>query len=718
MTIKYPYLIDTDFLKKFDQITIKEQFVKISVLTFQEKIIREIQGEVTTGSISVDGNSSVRRTANLTLVAPEADNDLTDINHILSLNKKIRLEIGFTNTTNQYKEYKILWFPLGTYVIINASLSSGTSGTTISLQLKDKMCLLNGECGGVIPAPTVFHEYDTINEKGELVTSQPTIEQIIRELVNHYGGEQLGRIIISGIDTKVKKVVKWLGDIPLYIRENQSTNMVTYTTEGTQDDLSFNMGEDIGFIYSNFTYPSELIGDAGSTVTDILDQIKETLGNYEYFYDLDGNFVFQEIPNFLNTKQSTSIIRQLEQSAENYVVDATKGRTVYRFNNRNIITSYTNNPQYNMIKNDFIVWGKRKNSDGKEFPIRYHLAIDEKPAINNLYFVLLYDDDTDGLQKVIIPTYYKSSEDAPEKRIDNNFICFVDRIENKLVIRTWEKDGITKQQLDKKYTPCFVYTNDWRTELFFQGIMAENNGTDSNYYYTELKNEWTKIYKINAKQVDESVLLKENINEKKEHLFPNIQYIAVDGDDNFNYSNLNVYIGSFREDVLNKPTNIDFFLDFIDSGADISKISIPNIGRRSKILNDDKINCIFESDIPDYVLIEKGQGKETQESRIECLKKGQPYVQVDSQIYDAIGQGGHLNSAYVAIQDLLYQHTGYNESISISCVPIYYLEPNTRIYVKDKFSGISGEYTITSFNLPLDISGTMSISANRIIDRV
>nr|DAE09686.1 MAG TPA: Neugrin [Myoviridae sp. ctjhW4] len=33
---------------------------------------------------------------------------------------------------------------------------------------------------------------------------------------------------------------------------------------------------------------------AGDTVTSALDKIKQVLGNYEYFYDLDGNFIFQE----------------------------------------------------------------------------------------------------------------------------------------------------------------------------------------------------------------------------------------------------------------------------------------------------------------------------------------------------------------------------------------------------------------------------------------
>jgi hypothetical protein len=54
------------------------------------------------------------------------------------------MEIGYVNTTDEYKNYDILWFPMGVYIIINSSLSFDNSGITISLELKDKMCLLNG----------------------------------------------------------------------------------------------------------------------------------------------------------------------------------------------------------------------------------------------------------------------------------------------------------------------------------------------------------------------------------------------------------------------------------------------------------------------------------------------------------------------------------------------------------------------------------------------
>jgi len=40
MSHNFPYLNDSSFLKKFDKIKLKEQFVKLIVLTFDEKPIQ------------------------------------------------------------------------------------------------------------------------------------------------------------------------------------------------------------------------------------------------------------------------------------------------------------------------------------------------------------------------------------------------------------------------------------------------------------------------------------------------------------------------------------------------------------------------------------------------------------------------------------------------------------------------------------------------------
>jgi hypothetical protein len=169
--------------------------------------------------------------------------------------------------------------------------------------------------------------------------------------------------------------------------------------------------------------------------------------------------------------------------------------------------------------------------------------------------------------------------------------------------------------------------------------------------------------------------------------------------------------------VLKTPSDIDYFLDFIDSSAEISKFSISNIGRRSEVINSNDINCIFEPEIPDCVVIEKGQS-DTEEKRNECIQKGQNYVQVDSSIFSMLSTGGSSNSAYNKVREMLYEYTSYNNSITIQAVPVFHLEPNTRVGVNDLDSGISGDYMISTISIPLDISGTMSISATKALERL
>lgn len=675
----YEYLTDSNFLKNVNQMHIKEQYAKITILNWNEEPIQEIQGIVTGGSLNIDGKSSMRRTCNLSVfVAEDTNTNVTDIDHLFSLNKKMYLEIGYLNITNEYKKYKMLWFPQGLYVMINPSLSHSTDGTNISLTLKDKMCLLNGECGGVIPASTRFDEYETLDENGEWVIEKPRIAQIIRECVNHFGGEQLSKILISDIDDRIKMVMKWLGNTPLYLigSGNARTFSTNYEDIGGQTYQTFKYGEDVGFIYTDFTYPGELIGDAGSTVCTILDAIKNTLGNYEYFYDVDGNFIFREIKNFLNTSQAKVEIDKLKSG--DYIIDQSKGKSVYTFDDSVLISSFANNPQFNMIKNDFIVWGTRENANGNTVPIRYHLAIDNKPQIGEIYDVFFYVDPDDNLEKAKVPIKYRNF--AELKRNDGAAGVFY-MTEDDKKIYVWA-DG-EYVLVDIGFTK--VQATDWRSVLYLQGVQSEPLGTDSNYYYTELINEWPKLYNLKSK----NSIINENI----------------------------VYTGDFYKEVIKTPSDIDYFLDFIDSGAEISKFSISNIGRRSQIITDSKVNCVFEPDIPDFILIEKGK-EDTDTKRKECEAKGQNYAQVDSSIFNLLTTGGSKNSAYNYVRELLYQYTSYNESISIQSVPIYYLEPNTRITVQDKESNIFGDYMISNISIPLDINSTMSISATRALERI
>ena len=86
-------LLDDEFLKELYRHREKEIFAKVIALTLNNDPIEEIQGQVTGGSINLDGASSVRRTCNLTLVAKNLD-----INqYYWGLKNRFRLYIGLRN---------------------------------------------------------------------------------------------------------------------------------------------------------------------------------------------------------------------------------------------------------------------------------------------------------------------------------------------------------------------------------------------------------------------------------------------------------------------------------------------------------------------------------------------------------------------------------------------------------------------------------------------
>ena len=692
MKRNYPYWNDKEFLYTIDTLQVSDEYVRVTALTWEDEPLEEIQGLITDGSLTINGDSAMRRAINFG--AAFQDNSfaqITDVNNIFSINKRIYVEKGIKNTTGQYEDWPIIWQPLGEYIIINCSVSHDAGNVSVSVQAQDKMCLLNGTCGGTIPASTQLDSYDTLDENGDWIISKPTVEQIIREVVNHFGGEQISRIIINDIDSKIKAVMRWLGDTPVYYVQTQDGPILTTTTPEnptTQDTYTY--GDDVGYIYTDYIYNKELIATPGETVTSILDKLVQYLGgNYEYFYDIWGNFVFQEKKNYVNISHVTVEIDNLKN--DDYKYDMLSGKRAFDFSNLPIFTSFSNNPQYNNIKNDYVVWGTRKTAAGIKLPIRYHLAIDQKPKTGNIYQVLFYTDPDDGIRKAIAPVEYTSVSNFPLQGAAGVYYQDLSATPGPdIYVWTWvnhtpsEDSKYEYVKIDaEEYGFKSVKTTDWRSELYLQGVMAEPLGLKSNFYYTELANEWPKIYDLDA-----------------------------------TYDNVNQYwTGAFKQEYLDDPRTLDYFLDFIDESATVGKFSVNNIGRRSIVENKDDFNCVFENIIPDYVLIEARQ-PDTDAKREECIARNQAYIQVDPNIFKGLGLGGVFNSCFNEVKMLLYERTGYNESIQMNGLPIYHLEPNIRIGAKDISSDIYGDYMLKSMTIPLRAGNTMSISALRVTEKL
>ena len=701
----YEYLEDQEFLKKLDVENMLTKMIKISVLDFKtEQTIAIIEGKATGGNINLNGNSAMRRVLSLSIAADPKGiekqgsqeyilySNINEVNNIISINKKIKVEIGFNNILaleGYYNNYDIIWIPLGTYTIKTASVSTNNSGTNISLTLSDKTATLNGDVGGTIPAATVFSETEIYSADASTRTVEKLlIKDIIKYLVVDFGGENVENIIIDDIPDYAKKVVKWIGKDNLYLYN--INGKLEFTTEKKKDtdgiteiepNKTFSYGMDCGFTVEPFYYPGKLECNIGETVSAMLDKIKNVLGNYEWFYDVWGRFHFQEKKNYINNAHATSIV-DLEEKG--YLSFANLEKTTYTFDasNQKLISSISSSPQYQNVKNDFVVWGSRTTASGVKKPIRYHLAFDTKPTPSTEPRLAIVYTDYKNTQQIII---LKDSDYQFGPGEDKKKYYLIKDI-NKYKIAHWDEEN----QLVRVFSDwelCYLLPSDWRTELYFQGLENSNKTFAKNSYAAELAAEWPKLYDV-----------KKNI----------IRTKVLDG------IALPVYNGDYKDEI--SPYEYEYFLDFVGEkeggSVNLYQFNVDNMGRRTKAVNENSVNCIFNSDAPGYIIVH-ADGDVSDDYAADL---GYEIIQVNDEIYSNLAAGGGDNSAYDKIKELLIQNTHYNEAITLSTLPIYHLEPNTRIHIENTELGINGDYIINSVSLPLGF-GTSNISCTKCIEK-
>ena len=635
----FEYLNDMDFLVALDKLHLRIQYAKIILLTFDEKPIKEIQGSITAGTLNVNGSSAIRRTVNLTMLASFENSNIEDIENEISINKKVKILVGYKNPLKSYAHYgDIIWFPCGMFVLSQATINRTTSGWSITINGKDKMCLLDGSAGGTLPASTTFHERMIMLDNGDYEIQQPTIFQIIQEAVNHWGGETIENIVITDIEETVKMLVRYMGDSPVYFSDNYES--LSFNSQKDYPHM-ISYGQDAGYKDTPFTYPGELILGAGDTVVTLLDKIVSVLGNYEYFYDVNGKFIFQQIKNYLNTGSPLTELNEVD-----YVKSYDNAKFLYSLTDLDTTTAITRNPRYDNVKNDFYVWGTRKTSNDIEVDIRYHLAIDTKPIIDlaDQYMYEIKDEKTN----LIIRYEFRSKDNTVPPVVAGCKVTLV---------------GI----------PC----QEWREELYRLALNAQvTNSVHDNYYDSELLAEWRGLY-------------------------------------NPLYEPWNEY-NHWNPDVFNDPSKINFWLDFIDTGSALGEYSVNKIGRRTKVVNNTNLKSVYNSEVPDVIFIEG--------LNLELIVKyrgiGQKYFILTNEYYDMFSISTTGASCFDKIREMMYQNLNYNTTITISCLPKYYIEPNNIIRIEDIASGISGNYQITQFSLPLAYNGTMSITATEVLTRV
>lgn len=140
--------------------SIQNRFIRLELLNYQYQTVNTLEGVATEGSITIDANSDIRRTASLTLVVINSDFDVESGGQIF-LDKFIRINIG----TQIMRTQAIEWTNCGLYIIDAPSYEYNATTNTLTLSLLDLMAKLTGVRNGYLKGlPTIFKAGENIRQ--------------------------------------------------------------------------------------------------------------------------------------------------------------------------------------------------------------------------------------------------------------------------------------------------------------------------------------------------------------------------------------------------------------------------------------------------------------------------------------------------------------------------------------------------------------------------
>lgn len=790
------YLVDKPFLREVDQYPIRVVYARLVSLTFDEKPRGTIEGKVVSGSINVDGSSAMRRTCTLQIACEEKEVNINDLNWTLHTKVKVYIglqnfvdttiypeilwypqgtfvitQISSSLTTNGYtinvtgKDKMCLLdgtiggnvfaaHDFGKVYIYDHGMYQGEEDIDIRTIVKGIAHDYAGEPWGNIIIEDVddvavelldnnaqnvsiyiFNIYENSEDtENGLSMYDPSSETT---QIAYIKDEDYADIIAMPITTKpaseVIRTFNKLEKVLVYLKYHGYLDTNFYWNGLWYKLLvGAEYGETVGYRSTDLTYPGELTLNVGDPVTKALDDIVKMLGEFEYFYDVNGKFHFRRKLIYSNISFTNEVITNPgEVHKERYYAAASDiSEYSYKFNNGNLIASFNNNPKVDNIKNDFSIWGEQTTKWGtRKVHMRY--AIDERPLkYKRLRRPGLGGTEDDG-HWYVTDEYYKRIEENPDDPIklttQEQLLLVSAPVDWRDLIYFMAYD---RQQKDKEityWTETFLGNEAAGTAawLLAQDEIAKWEATETTGYkdyYADVLAFWPLVH-------NPDILPPIATDEKYQGADSAYQadlkeYQAWVANDKWNPEVFNAIKvqntnGGYSTQInMLNPQNLLFWFDFpelnehssdVNTVSDLNDFSCKAIGHRPKMLSDQDVRAISYHTIPNVIFTESDAEAIT---RTDDTKD---YIELRYAEYmkDYFRMSTRGKSCLDTLEGLLYTHTFFQESITIQCMPIYYLEPNTKIQVQDERTGINGDYIIKSYNYNLTHDGMMSIQATR-----
>ena len=229
--------------------------IKMDLINENDNIVDSFEGIATDGNINLDGNSTHRRSGNLTMVFDKKYNLLPKPDSKIWFNKRIGIHIGIKNYFDE-----IVWFKMGRFAISDIDLNFNTSEKTMSCTIQDYMSFLDGTLGGTLSHKIIIDRDTPISDAiksvltGLVKMSVEDIKVDDMDLVLPYTIEKESGSTAYDV---VKEIIELYAGWDFYFNESgilvvekirdKKNDSVVEVFDGTEKDLSLNAQPKIDF---------------------------------------------------------------------------------------------------------------------------------------------------------------------------------------------------------------------------------------------------------------------------------------------------------------------------------------------------------------------------------------------------------------------------------------------------------------------------------------
>ena len=399
--------------------------IKITVKDKKLNIIDEISGIVTDGNIDINADSDIRRTANITMLL---ESPFT------------RTEVGGLKPEQSvyWRSGNVYWF--FKFIQIEIGITDVLTGEVVWINQGNYM----------INTPSVDYDAESNILSFEAV-----------DMMGYLTGLRNGQL--EGVEYIIPQGSKIVEVMESLLRQAGIDKYILYTPETPN-------------------LPYEIKADVGSTVYDLLAQLRDVNSNWEMFFDEEGTFIFQKIPNGVVSFENQGIVTRA--MSQPYVTDV-------EFNK--LLISWNLDTNFEEVKNYIEVIGKTHDIstldsspkiDGKLITLNFPTLdlTPTPPKINGentsklIWLVGFTVGDLTKDQEPIPTTEQMDTITLITKGSQTNNIKLVDTSNNPTSITTKNKTYVLR--ITKTYD--YLTQNTSFTYEFLGGIQAFGVAYDNN----------------------------------------------------------------------------------------------------------------------------------------------------------------------------------------------------------------------------------------------